>query len=124
MLGANRVASFYIRMIDAFSVENHKVMAILDASPSLRNRMLNGRKIIGAPEDLYIILHEYKIHGIEIRRVVVAAERSELSQAAWDCLHSDASIEVEFLAERFGLVQRLAEVGLLTRACCGSSLKW
>ena len=111
VLGANRVASFYIRMIDTFSVENQKVMAILDASPSLRNRMLNGRKIIGAPENLYIIINEYKTHGIEIRRIVVAAERSELSQAAWDCLHSDASIEVEFLTERFGLVQHLAEVG-------------
>src|SRR3984893_8620736 len=110
LLGANRVASFYIRMIDTFSVENQKVMAILDASPSLRNRTLNGRQIIGAPEDLYIILHEYKIHGIEIRRVVVTADRSELSQAAWDCLHSDASIEVEFLAEHFGLVQHMAEV--------------
>jgi FlaA1/EpsC-like NDP-sugar epimerase len=110
VLGANRVASFYIRMIDAHSVGHHKVMAILDASPSLRNRMLNGRQIIGAPEDLPSILHEYKIHGIEIRRIVVAAERSELSQAAWDCLHSDASIEVEFIAEHFGLVQHMAEV--------------
>jgi len=110
VVGANRLASFYIQMIDAHSVGHHKVMAILDARPSLRNRMLNGRQIIGAPEDLPSILHEYKIHGIEIRRVVVTADRSELSQAAWDCLHSDASIEVEFLAEHFGLVQRMAEV--------------
>lgn len=111
VLGANRVASFYIAMIDTFSIGNQKVMAILDASPSLRNRMLYGHQIIGAPEDLSIIINEYKIHGIEICRIVVAAERSELSQAAWDCLHSDASIEVEFLTERFGLVRHLAEVG-------------
>jgi lipopolysaccharide/colanic/teichoic acid biosynthesis glycosyltransferase len=110
VLGVNRLASFYIQMVDAHSVGHHKVMAILDASPSLRNRTLNGRQIIGAPEDLPSILHEYKIHGIEIRRVVVTADRSELSQAAWDSLHSDASIEVEFLAEHFGLVQHMAEV--------------
>jgi len=108
VLGANRLASFYIRMIDTLS--HHKVMAILDASPTLRNRMLNGRQIIGAPEDLPSILHEYKIHGIEIRRLVVTTDRSELSQAAYDCLNSDTSIEVEFLAERIGLVQHSADV--------------
>jgi lipopolysaccharide/colanic/teichoic acid biosynthesis glycosyltransferase len=108
VLGANRAASFYIRIIDTFSAGN--VMAILDASPSLRNRILNGRRIIGAPEDLFTIIHEYKIHGIEIRRIVVAADRSELSQATWDCLKSDASIEVEFLTEQGGIVQHLADV--------------
>jgi lipopolysaccharide/colanic/teichoic acid biosynthesis glycosyltransferase len=108
VLGANRVASFYIRIIDTFSAGN--VMAILDASPSLRNRILNGRRIIGAPEDLSTIIHEYKIHGIEIHRIVVAADRSALSQEAWDCLHLDASIEVEFLTEHCEIVQHLAEV--------------
>jgi lipopolysaccharide/colanic/teichoic acid biosynthesis glycosyltransferase len=108
VLGANRTASFYIRIIDTFSAGN--VMAILDASPSLRNRILNGRRIIGAPEDLFTIIHEYKIHGIEIRRIVVAADRSELSQATWECLQSDASIEVEFLTEQHGgIVQHLAD---------------
>jgi lipopolysaccharide/colanic/teichoic acid biosynthesis glycosyltransferase len=113
VLGANRAASFYIRIIDTFSAGN--VMAILDASPSLRNRILNGRRIIGAPEDLFTIIHEYKIHGIEIRRIVVAADRSELSQATWDCLHSDASIEVEFLTDHGGIVQHLAD-GLAAHA--------
>ncbi len=107
VLGANRAASFYIRIIDTFSAGN--VMAILDASPSLHNRILNGRRIIGAPDDLSIIIHEYKIHGVEIRRVVVAADRSELSQATWECLHSDASIAVEFLTEQGGIVQHLAD---------------
>jgi lipopolysaccharide/colanic/teichoic acid biosynthesis glycosyltransferase len=107
VLGANRAASFYIRIIDTFSAGN--VMAILDANPNLRNRILNGRRIIGAPEDLSSIIHEYKIHGIEIRRIVVAADRSELSQAMWECLQSDASIEVDFLTEQGGIVQHLAD---------------
>jgi lipopolysaccharide/colanic/teichoic acid biosynthesis glycosyltransferase len=107
VLGANRAASVYIRIIDTFSAGN--VMAILDANPNLRNRILNGRRIIGAPEDLFPIIHEYKIHGIEIRRVVVAADRSVLSQAVWDCLHSDASIEVEILTEKGGIVPHLAD---------------
>jgi lipopolysaccharide/colanic/teichoic acid biosynthesis glycosyltransferase len=111
VLGANHLASFYIRMIDTFSVGHQQVMAILDASPNLRNRILNGHQIIGAPEELPSILHEYKIHGIEIGRVVVTAGRSELSKAAWDYLQSDASIEVEFLAERFGLVPFMTEEG-------------
>jgi lipopolysaccharide/colanic/teichoic acid biosynthesis glycosyltransferase len=107
VLGANSAASFYIRIIDTSSAGN--VMAILDANPRMRNLILNGRRIIGAPEDLSIIIHEYKIHGIDIRRVVVAADRSELSQTVWDCLHSNASIEVEFLAEQGGIVQHLAD---------------
>ncbi len=106
VLGANRAASFYIRIIDTFSAGN--VMAILDANPSLRNRILNGRRVIGSPEELLTIIHEYKIHGIEIRRIVVAADRSELSQATWDCLKSDASMEVEFLTEWGGILQPLS----------------
>jgi lipopolysaccharide/colanic/teichoic acid biosynthesis glycosyltransferase len=110
VLGATRLASFYIRMVDTCSIGHQRVMAILDSDPILRNRMLNGRQIIGAPEDLPSILHEYRIHGIEIHRVVVAADRTELSQAAWDVLMSSPSIEVEFLAERIGLVQQIAEI--------------
>ena len=103
VLGANRAASFYIRTIDTFSAGN--VMAILDSSQRLRNRILNGRRIIGAPEDLSSIIHEYKIHGIEIRKIVVAADRSELSQAVWDCLNSDASIGLEFLTDDGNVIQ-------------------
>jgi lipopolysaccharide/colanic/teichoic acid biosynthesis glycosyltransferase len=84
-------------------------MAILDANPSLRHRILDGRRVIGAPEDLLTIIHEYKIHEIDIRRIVVATDRSELSQATWDCLKSGATLDVEFLTERGGIVQPPAD---------------
>jgi len=104
VVGANHIASFYIHMMDRLG--GKKVLAIIDPNPRLLNRTLVGRRVIGAPCDLPHILREYKVHGIEIDKLVVAIDRPELSQTAWECLHSEISsshrMAIEFLAERLG----------------------
>jgi len=109
VVGANHIASFYIRLVDRFALGHQRVLAVVDANPRLRNRTLARHHVIGAPEDLPNILCEYKTHGIEIHKLVVAIDKSQLSQTAWDCLYSSNSagrpIEIEFLAERLGFTQ-------------------
>ena len=107
VLGANRLASLYMQVVETFSLGDQKVIAVLDANPKLRNRMLNGRQIIGTPDDLPSIADEYKIHGVDIHKVVIATDRSELSRTVWDCLNSAAPMEIEFLAERIGFAQQI-----------------
>jgi lipopolysaccharide/colanic/teichoic acid biosynthesis glycosyltransferase len=109
VVGANHVASFYIRLIDKFVLGHQRVLAVVDPNPRLRNRTLAGRQVIGAPEDLPNILREYKTHGIEIHKLVIAIDKSRLSLTALECLHSSISagqqIDIEFIAERLGLTQ-------------------
>lgn len=110
VVGANHFASFYIRLIDRFSLGHQKVLAVIDPNPRLRNRALAGHQIIGTPEDLSGILHEYKTHGIEIHKLVITIDKSELSQTALECLHSNISaarqIDIEFVADCLGLTRR------------------
>ena len=109
VLGANSIASFYIRMIDSFAHGNRKVLAVIDPNPRLRNRTILGRRVIGTPADLPDILREYKIHGIDIHKLVVTIDKSELSEIAWEDLHLNnrpsQQINIEFIAERLGLTR-------------------
>jgi lipopolysaccharide/colanic/teichoic acid biosynthesis glycosyltransferase len=107
VVGANLFATCYLRLLEECGLDRKRVLAIVDPNPKLRNLTLWGRRVIGTPEELPVILSEYKTHGIHIRRVVVAIEESFLSPSAQNCLRSDVLLaqgtSVEFLAERLGL---------------------
>jgi lipopolysaccharide/colanic/teichoic acid biosynthesis glycosyltransferase len=112
IVGANHIATFYIRLIEKCGLGHQRVLAIVDPNPRLRNQTLAGHRIIGAPEDLPVILREYKIHGMEIRKLVVTIDESQLSETARQCLCSDdiagQAIDLEFLPERLGFRTREA----------------
>lgn len=114
VVGANHVASFYIRMIDKAAPANQKILAVIDPNPRLRNRTIAGRQIIGTPVDFPKILHEYKTHGVEIHKLVIMIDRLELSQTAWECLRSNVpahrQVDVDFFAERVGIVRQSSNV--------------
>jgi lipopolysaccharide/colanic/teichoic acid biosynthesis glycosyltransferase len=107
VVGANHVASFYIRLIEQYALGRQRILAVVDPNPRLRNQTLAGHQIIGVPEDLPKILREYKTHGIEIHKLVVTMDESELSEGARECLCSasgaDQQMETQFLIERLGL---------------------
>jgi lipopolysaccharide/colanic/teichoic acid biosynthesis glycosyltransferase len=107
LVGANHIATFYIRLIEKCGSGHQRVLAIVDPNPRLRNQTLGGRRVIGAPEDLPAILREYETHGMQIRKLVVTIDESQLSEGARQCLRSEVTarqdIEVEFLPERLGL---------------------
>ncbi len=71
--------SFYIRLIDRCALGHQRVLAVVDPNPRLRNRNLGGHRVIGAPEDLPTILHEYQTHGIEIHKLDASINRLCLS---------------------------------------------
>jgi lipopolysaccharide/colanic/teichoic acid biosynthesis glycosyltransferase len=114
VVGANHIATFYLRLIDKCGLGYQRVLAVVDPDPRLRNQTLGGHRVIGTPEDLPAILCEYKTHGIEIHRLVVTLDESQLSESTLQCLRSDISasrhIDIEFLAERLGFTRRSNEV--------------
>jgi lipopolysaccharide/colanic/teichoic acid biosynthesis glycosyltransferase len=115
VVGANHIASFYIRLIDKCAFGQQRVLAVVDPNPRLRNRTVGGHRVIGGLEDLPAILSEYKTHGITVRKLVVTIEEGQLSQSARECLHSSISdgrpTDIEFLSERLGLTPRSSGLG-------------
>jgi lipopolysaccharide/colanic/teichoic acid biosynthesis glycosyltransferase len=107
VVGASRLAAHYIRMIDDFAAENHKIVALLDDNPRFRGRSVCGRLVIGGPDDLADILDEYRVHGLEISRIVVASDLRAFSPQRWHALRSECDargLNFQFLPERLGLL--------------------
>ncbi len=72
IFGCNRLAWFYIRILDTFSLGNQKVVAIIDERPSYWGRSLAGRIVAGASSQLPALIDEYAVHGVRIDMLVVA----------------------------------------------------
>jgi len=80
VIGATRLAWFFSVMVEELSSAERRIVAILDERPQLINRTLNGYSIIGLPENLPTIIDEYAAHGVEINRIVVAADPESLTE--------------------------------------------
>ena len=64
--GANRLAWFYIRMLDSLRGGDARVVAILDDERKHHGRDFCGRAIVGSIADLRAIVEEYRTHGVTI----------------------------------------------------------
>jgi lipopolysaccharide/colanic/teichoic acid biosynthesis glycosyltransferase len=67
-------------MVDELSSHERRIIGLIDERPQLLNRTLNGYSIVGMPEDLPKIIDEYATHGVEVRRIVVAADAKDLTE--------------------------------------------
>jgi lipopolysaccharide/colanic/teichoic acid biosynthesis glycosyltransferase len=78
VIGANPLASAYIRLLEAFS-PHQSVIAILDGSPEIIGKSVGGVRVMGGPSELDAILSEFAVHGVGVDRVVVAGEANLFS---------------------------------------------
>jgi lipopolysaccharide/colanic/teichoic acid biosynthesis glycosyltransferase len=104
VIGATRLAWFFSMMVEEFSSRERRIVAIIDESPRLVNRTLNGYTIVGLPENLSSIIDEYATHGVAIRKVVVAAHPKELTgktQTKVLATCQARNIPIEWLHETF-----------------------
>ena len=106
VIGANRFTWSYLRMLDALQVEHSNIAAILDDDPKMLGRALFGYSIVAAPSEFERVLSEYRVHGVNIDRILVASNRPDkpstlLDQIAQYCEQS--SITLEFLADILGI---------------------
>jgi lipopolysaccharide/colanic/teichoic acid biosynthesis glycosyltransferase len=107
LIGANRWAWLYSGMVDAQMLGRQKIVAILDEDPRLCGRSIHGHRVIGDIHDIGAVVDEYAVHGISIRRVVVAGRRGDVSQGSWIHLERACAmreIELDALAERLCLL--------------------
>ena len=75
LVGANDFAFSYLKMLDAFDVDRTNIVAILDRNPKLFGRALLSHPIIGPPSAIARVVREYKVHGVDITRVLICENR-------------------------------------------------
>jgi O-antigen biosynthesis protein WbqV len=75
LVGANDFAFSYLKMLDAFDVDRTNIVAILDRNPRLFGRALLSHPIIGPPSAIARVVREYKVHGVDITRVLICENR-------------------------------------------------
>ena len=80
VVGATRLAWFYSMMVDELSSQQRRIVGVVDERPQLLNRTLNGHSIVGLPKDLPKIIDEYASHGVEVRKIAVAANPNDLTE--------------------------------------------
>jgi lipopolysaccharide/colanic/teichoic acid biosynthesis glycosyltransferase len=81
MIGSNRLSSLYMKFLEAYSPNLHRVMAVLDARPQMIDRAIEGIRVVGPPQHLEPIINEFAAHGIRISRVIAGGEPHLLSGA-------------------------------------------
>jgi lipopolysaccharide/colanic/teichoic acid biosynthesis glycosyltransferase len=115
IIGANRLTWLYSgMMIEALTHGRRKIMAILDENPRLFGRSIHGHRVIGEIRDIEAVVDEYGVHGISIKRVVVAGTKEDISKGSWTHLErvcTARGIALEVLAERLGLLDESSGEG-------------
>src|ERR1700731_1277969 len=108
VIGANRFASGFIQLLNAYAPQRQPVIAVLDGDSRMVGRAVAGVEVFGAPHDLDTMIAEFAIHGVNTDRVVVAGEADLMSEAV---LHEvervcvKRQIELAFLPRMIGLTE-------------------
>jgi lipopolysaccharide/colanic/teichoic acid biosynthesis glycosyltransferase len=82
LIGANKISSMYLRMLDGLVPQPAKIVAVLDDSPEMVGRSIAGVPILGPISQIAEIIHEFEIHGVRIDRVVVAEYDARLAASS------------------------------------------
>jgi lipopolysaccharide/colanic/teichoic acid biosynthesis glycosyltransferase len=109
LIGANRFASSFIQLLNAYAPQQQRVIAVLDEDAAMIGRAISGVQILGAPHELEAIVGEFAIHGIGTDRIVIAGEADFLSAPVLhevERICKKRQIELTFLPRMIGLSER------------------
>jgi len=79
IVGATRLTSFYLNMIDELAAGSHRPLAIFDERQSMIGRSIGGCPIVGTPSELQRVTSDYDVHGVKVHRIVVTLPIERLS---------------------------------------------
>jgi len=105
IVGITRLTETYIQALAQFGTGNISVAGLLGSTSKHAGRLLATYPILGSPEDVETILDGLEVHGINVRRIVVAARFRELRLEAQDALlraERSRNITLQFLTEALG----------------------
>jgi len=113
IVGANDFTVSYLKMLDAFNIDRTNLVAILDDNPRLYGRSLLGHPVIAPPHALSRILREYRVHGVEIERLLISANRPPESSSRWKGLVDvceNENVRPSFLSDVLGFQFNVSDV--------------
>ena len=108
LIGANRLASSFISMLNAYAPNRQAVVAVLDENSGAIGRAVGGVQVLGTSQELDAIVGEFSVHGVHIDRVILAGDEDLLSSAA---LHDvervckKRHLELSYLPRMLGLTE-------------------
>jgi lipopolysaccharide/colanic/teichoic acid biosynthesis glycosyltransferase len=80
IIGANCFASIFIRLLNAYSPGQPRVIAVLDQRSAAIGRSIAGTRIVGIPQHLGAVIDEFVVHGVHTDQVIIAGEADLLSE--------------------------------------------
>jgi FlaA1/EpsC-like NDP-sugar epimerase len=71
IVGAGKLAQFYIHLLDSFATDTRRIAAILDDDQTLHGRSIHGHFIVGSTYEAETLLSDLVEHGINVVGFVV-----------------------------------------------------
>ncbi len=90
LVGCNQVSYVYARAVESISFGSLKIIAALTHDPSMIGHRIRGIHIVSVFNKIEDVLGQYKIRGIDINRIVVAANENEISTKNLDHIYDVA----------------------------------
>lgn len=84
MVGCNQIAYVYVRAVESISSGSLKIIAALTHDPSMIGHRIRGINIVSIFDNIEEVIGQYKIRGIDISRIVIAANETEISSMSLD----------------------------------------
>lgn len=117
MIGADRLVSLTIKLLDHQRPRTTQVIAAVDARPAFVGRSVCGVKIVALIEDLEGLFEEYAVHGVEIDELWLSDDATGVSD--------DAIEKVAKLCDRLEIkFVKISEALNLTPRDSGRSQQW
>ncbi len=106
IVGAGRLAWFYIRLLDTFAADNRHIVGILDEDRTLHGRSILGHVILGDTGEASALLDDLSQHGIDVRGFIICERDREKAlqlSARLGTLCLERELGLEILAEQIGV---------------------
>lgn len=106
VVGLTRLTELYLRSVAEFAPERVRIAGLLVRSPHQTGRLVQGHRVLGAPDQVADAVRELEEHGVIVDRIVVTTAFDRLLDAERDALlgvERSSGIRLEFIAERLGL---------------------
>ena len=103
VIAANAITSSYLKMLEAFDADLSIIVGILDDDARRLGRTLRGVPIVAPTRALAQMVEEYRVHGVEIDRVLFAANRGDPRHIELEAFCRGAGMAFEYLGDVLGL---------------------
>ena len=103
IIGLSHLTELYLRWVNEIEKNSISVLGILDETENLKGRSVQSCKVIGTPKDLLSLVEKYKIHGIDIHRIIITIPENKLSKKTnhiLEALKGSSKIQLDNLSNK------------------------